>query len=226
MYVGGLSYELSEGDILCFMSQWGEIEDINLIRDKDTGKSLGFCFVKYEDQRSTILAVDNFNGIVLLERTLRVDHVDRYKLPKEIREREEEAIEEDPSRDVLIGPGHAYTGKELENDLTIEKGVNLWQRPTAVPSNIKEHMTYKNTDNSNIDERSKKHKKDKKDRSKEKKLKHRKADIDDKDRRYRHRSSSRDATMSRSAPAETLAGPAGMKIFYAQCFLFVKLSFI
>ena len=36
--------------------------DINLVRDKTTGKSKGFAFLAYEDQRSTILAVDNFNG--------------------------------------------------------------------------------------------------------------------------------------------------------------------
>ena len=51
------------GDILCVMSQFGEIEDINLARDEDTGKSRGFAFVKYEDARSCILAVDNLVGI-------------------------------------------------------------------------------------------------------------------------------------------------------------------
>ena len=65
---GGFSFELSEGDIICVMSQWGEVEDINLVRDKETNKSRGFAFIKYEDQRSTILAVDNFNGIKLLGR--------------------------------------------------------------------------------------------------------------------------------------------------------------
>lgn len=64
--IGGFSFELSEGDIICVMSQWGEVEDINLVRDKETNKSRGFAFIKYEDQRSTILAVDNFNGIKLL----------------------------------------------------------------------------------------------------------------------------------------------------------------
>lgn len=44
----------------------------------------GFCFIKYEDQRSTILAVDNFNGIQLLGRTIRVDHKHQYSLPKEV----------------------------------------------------------------------------------------------------------------------------------------------
>lgn len=37
--------------------------NINLVRDKATGKSRGFAFICYEDQRSTILAVDNLNGI-------------------------------------------------------------------------------------------------------------------------------------------------------------------
>lgn len=39
VFAGGFSYDLTEGDILCVMSQWGEIEDINLCREKDTGKS-------------------------------------------------------------------------------------------------------------------------------------------------------------------------------------------
>lgn len=43
--------------------RYGEVVNINLVRDKKTGKSKGFCFLCYEDQRSTILAVDNFNGI-------------------------------------------------------------------------------------------------------------------------------------------------------------------
>jgi RNA-binding motif X-linked protein 2 len=37
--------------------------DVNLIRDKKTGKSKGFAFLKYENQKSTILAVDNLTGI-------------------------------------------------------------------------------------------------------------------------------------------------------------------
>lgn len=45
----------------------------------------GFCFIKYENQRSTILAVDNFNGIELLGRTIRVDHKHKYSLPAEVR---------------------------------------------------------------------------------------------------------------------------------------------
>ncbi|XP_076820323.1 RNA-binding motif protein, X-linked 2-like [Clavelina lepadiformis] len=83
LYVGGIPYELSEGDLICIFSQYGEIVNINLIRDKKTGKSKGFAFICYEDQRSTVLAVDNLNGTKIKGRQMRVDHVMSYKVPKE-----------------------------------------------------------------------------------------------------------------------------------------------
>ncbi|XP_074089070.1 RNA-binding motif protein, X-linked 2-like [Macrotis lagotis] len=85
IFLGGFPYELTEGDIICVFSQYGEIVNINLVRDKKTGKSKGFCFLCYEDQRSTILAVDNFNGIKIKGRTIRVDHVADYRSPKDSR---------------------------------------------------------------------------------------------------------------------------------------------
>ncbi|XP_036030672.1 RNA-binding motif protein, X-linked 2 [Onychomys torridus] len=83
IFLGGLPYELTEGDIICVFSQYGEVVNINLVRDKKTGKSKGFCFLCYEDQRSTVLAVDNFNGIKIKGRTIRVDHVSNYRAPQE-----------------------------------------------------------------------------------------------------------------------------------------------
>jgi len=52
------------------------------MRDKITGKSKGFAFLAYENQKSTVLAVDNFNGAEICGRTLRVDHVRKYQPPK------------------------------------------------------------------------------------------------------------------------------------------------
>ncbi|NXJ70809.1 RBMX2 protein, partial [Rostratula benghalensis] len=69
--------------VLRVCCRYGEVVNINLVRDKKTGKSKGFCFLCYEDQRSTILAVDNFNGIKIKGRTIRVDHVANYRPPKE-----------------------------------------------------------------------------------------------------------------------------------------------
>ncbi|XP_071839511.1 uncharacterized protein [Apostichopus japonicus] len=90
IFVGGLPFKLSEGDILAIFSQYGEIVNINLVRDKKSGKSQGYCFIAYEDQRSTILAVDNLNGIQILGRTIRVDHVANYRAPKDHDDDDEE----------------------------------------------------------------------------------------------------------------------------------------
>jgi RNA recognition motif-containing protein len=49
-----------------FEFRYGEVVNVNLIRDKKTGKSKGYGFLCYEDQRSTDLAVDNFNGTKVL----------------------------------------------------------------------------------------------------------------------------------------------------------------
>ena len=39
IFVGGLDYTLTEGDLLAVFAQYGEIVDVNLVRDQDTGKS-------------------------------------------------------------------------------------------------------------------------------------------------------------------------------------------
>jgi RNA-binding motif protein, X-linked 2 len=98
--VSGLDYRLTEGDVITIFSQYGEgevsgnviqtsrsfvshrhlsippqtVADVNMPRDPKTSKTRGFAFLMYEDQRSTVLAVDNLNGSKVLERTLRVDH--------------------------------------------------------------------------------------------------------------------------------------------------------
>ncbi|KAF6766983.1 RNA recognition motif domain protein [Kalmanozyma brasiliensis GHG001] len=104
IFIGGLPYDLTEGDVIAIFSQYGEVVDVNLPRANPNageknddrrdgastsqpkpvgkGKHRGFGFLMYEDQRSTVLAVDNLNGAQVLGRTLRVDHVASYKQPK------------------------------------------------------------------------------------------------------------------------------------------------
>ena len=90
---------MNEGDIVTVFSQFGEIVDCRLRRDKATGKPLGFAFVAYEDQRSTILAVDNFNGKEVCGRQICVDHVKQYKIPREFydEEKKKPIIEDEDS---------------------------------------------------------------------------------------------------------------------------------
>jgi len=104
IFVGGIPYELTEGDVICVFSQYGEILDLNMPRDRETGKPKGFAFLKYDDQRSTVLAVDNFNGAQLLGRTLRVDHSRDYRQAKR-RKRTEGDREESSSEEELDDEG-------------------------------------------------------------------------------------------------------------------------
>ncbi|PHH76702.1 hypothetical protein CDD82_3886 [Ophiocordyceps australis] len=78
VYFGGLPYELSEGDVITIFSQFGEPVFLKLVRDAETGKSKGFGWLKYQDQRSTDLAVDNLGGAHIGGRLIGVDHA-RYK---------------------------------------------------------------------------------------------------------------------------------------------------
>ena len=118
IFIGGLNYDLSEGDIIAVFSQYGEIVNINLVRDKKTGKQKGFCFLCYEDQKSTILAVDNLNGIKLLNRTIRVDHVANYKVPKE-----HDDIDDVTKRlyNEGCGPNVRYENKHKESETKTKK---------------------------------------------------------------------------------------------------------
>ncbi|TCD67513.1 hypothetical protein EIP91_012318 [Steccherinum ochraceum] len=122
VFVGGLNTELTEGDVITIFSQYGEIMDLNMPRDKVTGKPRGFAFLMYEDQRSTILAVDNLNGAKVLERTLRVDHVKDYKQSKvkgedgEMVEREEQSLNARPEMiiDDAASDSSASSGPDID----------------------------------------------------------------------------------------------------------------
>lgn len=92
---------------MTIFSQYGEPVHVNLVRDKDTGKSKGFAFLKYEDQRSTDLAVDNLGGATVMGRVLRVDHT-RYK------RKEEEGEEDNVARIMGMAAGGADEDTDAE----------------------------------------------------------------------------------------------------------------
>jgi RNA-binding motif X-linked protein 2 len=75
--------------------------DINMPRDRETHQAKGFSFLMYEDQRSTVLAVDNLNGSKVLGRTLRVDHVRSYRHPDQTNAEGERVEEEEPTYNAM-----------------------------------------------------------------------------------------------------------------------------
>ncbi|KAJ5146064.1 Nucleotide-binding alpha-beta plait [Penicillium bovifimosum] len=132
IYIGGLPFDLTEGDIIAIFSQYGEPVHVNLVRDKETGKSKGFAFLKYEDQRSTDLAVDNLGGATVMGRFLRVDHA-RYK-------RKDEEEEED-NVTKLMGDSAISKGKEVERkkDSDIEERRPLLKEEKELEDLIRNH---------------------------------------------------------------------------------------
>jgi len=123
VYIGGLHTGMTEGDVIIMFSQFGEVVDVNLIRDKTTGKSKGFAFICYEDQRSTILAVDNMNSFQMLGRTVAVSHVEKYKAPKKLSETEKDA-EGDPLLLDYEATGAEGKGYKVYNALDTQKKIS------------------------------------------------------------------------------------------------------
>lgn len=63
IYVGSLPFDISEDDLKTVFSQYGVVAMVNLVRDRETQKSKGYAFLAYENPKSAVLAVDNFDGI-------------------------------------------------------------------------------------------------------------------------------------------------------------------
>lgn len=190
-YVGNLSHDLSEGDVLCIMSQWGEAEDIHLVREESTGKSRGFGFVKYEDARSCVLAVDNMGGATVLGRSIRIDHVENYRLPKNVLEKEAEMAAKNNAQhggDNVGGAGHAYKDKELANQYKIDQGVDLFGG-----GNNDDNDPIPHQDTNEEDDDKKRRKEERKKKRQKKEKRHRKKDEKGERKRSRKQHSSEDS---------------------------------
>ena len=105
---------------MTIFSQFGEPAYINLIRDKESGKSKGFAFLKYEDQRSTDLAVDNLGGASVMGRVLKVDHT-RYKR----KDGEEEEERERGLQGAAVAEEHSGEESEKEKRPLLKEEIEL-----------------------------------------------------------------------------------------------------
>jgi len=62
LYVGNLSYDLSDEELKNHFNQAGNVTSANVIRYHDTGRSKGFGFVEMGSEEEAQKAVDMFNG--------------------------------------------------------------------------------------------------------------------------------------------------------------------
>jgi RNA recognition motif-containing protein len=72
LYVGNLSYDVTEIQIRELFAPLGEITEVSVIMDRDTGKSKGFAFVQMAEDAAAQEAIRRFNGHSLDNRALTV----------------------------------------------------------------------------------------------------------------------------------------------------------
>jgi len=73
IYVGNLAYETGEQELRQAFEVHGEIQEVSVVRDRDTGRSRGFGFVEMPTSEEAQAAIAELNGKDLGGRTLTVN---------------------------------------------------------------------------------------------------------------------------------------------------------
>jgi len=82
LYVGNLAFSVSEDDLREAFNACGEVDSVNLIMDRDSGRSKGFGFVEMSSDSEAQKAIQELNGTSLNDREIRVNEAK----PKERRD--------------------------------------------------------------------------------------------------------------------------------------------
>jgi len=73
LYVGNLPYTTSEEDLRNLFSQYGNVESVAVITDRETGRSKGFGFVEFADDNEAKSAITALSGQEFSGRALTVN---------------------------------------------------------------------------------------------------------------------------------------------------------
>ena len=73
IYVGSLSYDVTEEDLKQTFEAFGEVESVRIIKDMRSGRSKGFGFVEMPGKAQAQSAIDGLNGKELKGRNLNVN---------------------------------------------------------------------------------------------------------------------------------------------------------
>jgi len=83
LYVGNLSYDTTENTLRTLFAEYGEVESVNLVTDRYSGRSRGFAFVEMSTEQAAQAAMSGLNGKQVDDREIKVDQAK----PKPQRER-------------------------------------------------------------------------------------------------------------------------------------------
>lgn len=73
VFVGNLDFNTTKAEVQSLFSEVGEIKDVFLPTDRETGRQRGFAFVEFESDEAAANAIEKFNGYQLGGRALRVN---------------------------------------------------------------------------------------------------------------------------------------------------------
>ena len=73
LYVGNLTYEVSDGELSKMFEAHGTVESAQVIMDRDTGRSKGFGFVEMKTEQEAKAAIEALNGKEVNGRALTVN---------------------------------------------------------------------------------------------------------------------------------------------------------
>jgi cold-inducible RNA-binding protein len=73
LYVGNLSFHTTEDTLQSTFASCGDVVEVKLILDRDTGRSRGFAFVEMATPEAARKAIETLDGTDLDGRTLRVN---------------------------------------------------------------------------------------------------------------------------------------------------------
>ena len=73
IYVGSLSYDVTEEELKQTFEAFGEVESVKIIKDKYTNRSKGFGFVEMSGKSKALSAIDGLNGTELKGRSIKVN---------------------------------------------------------------------------------------------------------------------------------------------------------
>ena len=73
IFVGNLSYQTTQEELHSAFAQYGNVERVNIVTDRDTGQPRGFAFVEMTEARDAQTAISQLNGAELNGRAMNVN---------------------------------------------------------------------------------------------------------------------------------------------------------
>src|ERR1700760_4784487 len=73
IFVGNLSFRTTQDELFAAFSQYGAVERVNIVTDRDSGQSRGFGFVEMTEKRDAENAIASLNGADLNGRAMNVN---------------------------------------------------------------------------------------------------------------------------------------------------------